>query len=607
MDAHTLLKTYYGYDEFRGGQEEIIQHILKGRDVVGIMPTGAGKSICYQIPAMLLKGLTIVISPLISLMQDQVHALTQNDIPAAFINSSLTSSQYHKVLESIKQGEYKILYIAPERLLNEGFIRLAQELDIAMVSVDEAHCISHWGQDFRPSYLKILEFIKLLPKRPILTAFTATATTRVKEDIITSLQLQNPFTLTTGFDRKNLYFEVRHPKNKDTELCRIMQEYKQQSGIIYCSTRKQVEEVCAYLQEKGFLAGMYHAGLSEDLRKRMQNDFLYDNMQVMVATNAFGMGIDKSNVSFVIHYNMPKDMESYYQEAGRAGRDGSDAKCILLYSGGDVKMNQFLIDVSSQKEDMDPQTQAELKKRDLERLKIMTFYCHSDECLRHYILKYFGEDSDPYCGNCFNCNHNFETVDITIEAQKILSCIKRMQERYGVNMVVDVLRGSRNERLMRLGLQELSTYGIMADVSAKRVRDIIQFLLYHGYIVTSGEEYPVLQVGVKAKEILVDKKTIEMKIVKEKEEQPAQRKAPHHDVHADLLAQLKEVRSSLAKKQHVPAYIIFNDAALLDMCRILPKTEDEFLLVSGVGEAKLKKYGKYFLQVIQAYPLKEEA
>lgn len=606
MDAHTLLKTYYGYDEFRGGQEEIIQHILKGQDAVGIMPTGAGKSICYQIPAMLLKGITIVISPLISLMQDQVHALTQNDIPAAFINSSLTSSQYHKVLQSIKQGEYKILYIAPERLLNEAFIKLAQELDIAMVSVDEAHCISHWGQDFRPSYLKIVEFIKLLPKRPILTAFTATATTRVKEDIITTLQLQDPFTLTTGFDRKNLYFEVRHPKNKDTELYRILQGYKQQSGIVYCSTRKQVEEVCSNLQEKGFSAGMYHAGLSEELRKRMQNDFLYDNIQIMVATNAFGMGIDKSNVSFVIHYNMPKDMESYYQEAGRAGRDGSDAKCILLYSGGDVKMNRFLIDVSLQKEDMDPQTQAELKARDLERLKIMTFYCHSDECLRHYILKYFGEDSDPYCGNCFNCNHNFETVDITIEAQKILSCIKRMQERYGVNMVVDVLRGSRNERVMRLGLNKLSTYGIMADVSAKRVRDIIQFLLYHGFIVTSKEEYPVLQVGAKAKEILVDKKAIEMKIVKEKEELPAQRNALQHDVNADLLAQLKEVRSSLAKKQHVPAYIIFNDAALLDMCRILPKTEDEFLLVSGVGEAKLKKYGKYFLSVMQAYQQKEE-
>lgn len=604
MDAYTILQTYYGYDEFRGGQEEIIRHILKGQDAVGIMPTGAGKSICYQIPAMLFKGMTIVISPLISLMQDQVQALTQNDIPATFINSSLSASQYHKVLEGIQRREYKILYIAPERLLNDAFVQLAQTLDIAMVSVDEAHCISHWGQDFRPSYLKIVEFIKRLPKRPILTAFTATATTRVKEDIIATLQLHNPFTLTTGFDRKNLYFEVRHPKNKNLELCRILQNYKQQSGIVYCSTRKQVEEVCSLLQEKGFSAGMYHAGLNEEMRKRMQSDFLYDTIQIMVATNAFGMGIDKSNVSFVIHYNMPKDMESYYQEAGRAGRDGSEAKCILLYSGGDVKMNQFLIDVSSQKEDMDPQIQAELKKRDLERLKTMTFYCHSDECLRHYILKYFGEDRNPYCGNCFNCNHNFETVDITIEAQKILSCVKRMQERYGVNMVVDVLRGSRNERLMRLGLSELSTYGIMADVSALRVREIIQFLLYHGYIISSKDEYPILQLGAKAKEILVDKKAIEMKVVKEKVELITQ-KAPLHDVHADLLSQLKEVRSMLAKKQHVPAYIIFNDAALLDMCRILPKTKDEFLLVSGVGEAKLKKYGAYFLEVLQTYEEEE--
>lgn len=601
MDKYTILKAYYGYDAFRGGQEEIIDHILKGKDVVGIMPTGAGKSICYQIPAMLLQGITIVISPLISLMKDQVDALIQNDIPAAFINSSLTSAQYGKVLKDIKKKEVKILYIAPERLLSEAFVELAKTMDIAMISVDEAHCISHWGQDFRPSYLKILEFVKLLKKRPILSAFTATATTRVKEDIISSLQLHDPFTLTTGFDRKNLYFEVRHPKHKDKELCRIMMDYKKQSGIVYCSTRKQVEEVCELLKEKGFAAGMYHAGLREETRKQMQNDFLYDKVQVMVATNAFGMGIDKSNVSFVIHYNMPKDMESYYQESGRAGRDGSDAKCILLYSGGDVKMNQFLIDVSSQNEELDPQIQAELKKRDLERLKIMTFYCHSDECLRHYILKYFGEDSDPFCGNCFNCNHNFETVDITIEAQKILSCIKRMQERYGVNMVVDVLRGSRNERLMRLGLGELSTYGIMADVSARRVREIIQFLLYHGYIVTSGEEYPVLQVGAKAKEILIDKQTLEMKVVKEKEESKPQKQAELHDINADLLSQLKEVRSQLAKKQHVPAYIIFNDATLLDMCRVLPKTKDEFLLVSGVGEAKLKKYGSAFLQVLQEY------
>lgn len=601
MDQYTILKAFYGYDEFRGGQEEIINHIMAGNDVVGIMPTGAGKSLCYQIPAMLLEGLTIVISPLISLMQDQVNALRQNELPAAFMNSSLTSSEYGEVLRNLKQNKYKILYVAPERLTNDAFLNIVDELEISMVSVDEAHCISQWGQDFRPSYLKIIEFVKHLKKRPILSAFTATATTQVKEDIIATLQLQHPFTLTTGFDRKNLYFEVRHPKHKDRELCRLMLEHKEEAGIVYCSTRKNVEEVCSLLQAQGYAAGMYHAGLSDQVKKQAQNDFLYDRLQVMVATNAFGMGIDKSNVSYVIHYNMPKDMESYYQEAGRAGRDGSPAKCILLYSAGDVKMNQFLINVSSQNEAIDPELQEELKQRDLSRLKTMTFYCHSDECLRHYILQYFGETSDPFCGNCFNCNHNFETVDITVEAQKILSCIKRMQERYGITMVIDVLRGSKNERLLRMGLDQLSTYGIMKETSTKRIREIIQFLIYHTYIVTSGDEYPVLQLGSKAKELLFEHQTLQMKVTKEREVVQEKKNKVPYNVNEDLLAQLKEVRSSLAKKQRVPAYIIFNDSSLLDMCKILPQSASEFLLVSGVGEAKLKKYGTVFMDVIEKY------
>lgn len=601
MDQYTILKAFYGYDEFRGGQEEIINHILAGNDVVGIMPTGAGKSLCYQIPAMLLEGLTIVISPLISLMQDQVNALRQNELPAAFMNSSLTSSEYGEVLRNLKQNKYKILYVAPERLTNDAFLNIVDELEISMVSVDEAHCISQWGQDFRPSYLKIIEFVKHLKKRPILSAFTATATTQVKEDIIATLQLQHPFTLTTGFDRKNLYFEVRHPKHKDRELCRLMLEHKEEAGIVYCSTRKNVEEVCSLLQAQGYAAGMYHAGLSDQVKKQAQNDFLYDRLQVMVATNAFGMGIDKSNVSYVIHYNMPKDMESYYQEAGRAGRDGSPAKCILLYSAGDVKMNQFLINVSSQNEAIDPELQEELKQRDLSRLKTMTFYCHSDECLRHYILQYFGETSDPFCGNCFNCNHNFETVDITVEAQKILSCIKRMQERYGITMVIDVLRGSKNERLLRMGLDQLSTYGIMKETSTKRIREIIQFLIYRTYIVTSGDEYPVLQLGSKAKELLFEHQTLQMKVTKEREVVQEKKNKVPYNVNEDLLAQLKEVRSSLAKKQRVPAYIIFNDSSLLDMCKILPQSASEFLLVSGVGEAKLKKYGTVFMDVIEKY------
>lgn len=604
MDKYTLLETYYGYQEFRHGQAELIDQIMAGKDVLGVMPTGAGKSICYQIPALLLQGMSIVISPLISLMQDQVNVLVQNDISAAFINSSLSFSQYKKVLENIKNNQYKILYVAPERLLNEEFMELTNTLDIAMISIDEAHCISHWGQDFRPSYVKIIDFIKRLKKRPVISAFTATATAEVKDDIIAQLHMKDPFQITTGFDRKNLYFEVRHPSNKNKEVCRILQEHKKECGIIYASTRKQVDEVRSMLVEKGFSAQRYHAGMGEVERKNAQNDFLYDRVNIMVATNAFGMGIDKSNVSFVIHYAMPKDMESYYQEAGRAGRDGSAAQCIILYSAGDVRMNQFLIDVSSQNEELDPETAAQIKTRDLERLKIMTFYCHSANCLRQYILKYFGETSDSFCGNCYNCNHNFEEVDISIETQKILSCVKRMEERYGQGMVIDVLRGSRNERLMKLGLQDISTYGIMQDVSVKRLREMIQYVLFHGYLKTSGEEYPVLMLGAKAREILIEKKQLIMKVAKEQVVEVEETRQTH-SVNSQLLEQLKEQRAIIAKKQHVPAYIIFNDVALLDMCKVMPIKDDEFLLVNGVGQAKLKKYGKVFMNIIKNFKEKE--
>lgn len=599
MDKFTILQTIYGYQSFRKGQEELIDHVLNKEDVVGIMPTGAGKSICYQLPALLMEGVTLVISPLISLMQDQVTALTQLGVPAAFINSSLDVQAYKSILQGIQANKYRLLYIAPERLLIDSFLTLAKTMDIAMISVDEAHCISHWGQDFRPSYSKIPEFISQLPKRPIISAFTATATLQVKEDIIKLLRLHDPFTITTGFDRKNLYFEVRHPENKNAELCRLLQQYQNQSGIIYCTTRKTVEAVCTLLQSKGFQAGCYHAGLEDHVRKQVQSDFLYDNISIMVATNAFGMGIDKSNVSFVIHYNMPKDMESYYQEAGRAGRDGSNASCILFYEPSDVRMNQFLINVSSQNEELDEVLREEIKQRDLQRLKRMTFYCHSDECLRHDILQYFNEESDVYCGNCYNCNHKFEEVDITIEAQKICSCVKRMDERYGQTMVIDVLRGSQNARLLSLHLHQISTYGIMQDASAKRIRKIIQFLIYHDYLQSSGDEYPVLQLGRCAKELLIEKQQLFMKIAKEEKQSKVKGAIVQED--HQLMEALKELRAKLAKKQRVPAYIIFNDAALLDMCRILPKSEEEFLMVSGVGEAKLKRYGAAFLAVIQAH------
>lgn len=600
LNKFDLLKKYYGYHTFREGQEALIDHLLEGKDVLGVMPTGAGKSICYQIPALLLPGITLVVSPLISLMQDQVSALVQNGISAAYINSSLTSVQYQKVLSRIKENAYKLIYVAPERLLHEGFIEIAKQLNISLIAVDEAHCVSHWGQDFRPSYTKIAEFTQLLKQRPIVSAFTATATKEVKEDIIQQLQLQDPFRITTGFDRKNLYFEVRHPKNKNDELLKILLELKGQNGIIYCNTRKHVEAVYDVLQSKGYRVAMYHAGLSDSQRLIAQQDFLFDRKELMVATNAFGMGIDKSNVSFVIHYNMPKDMESYYQEAGRAGRDGSNASCILLYSGMDVRTNQFLINLSNQNKDMDEHMKVMLQQRDLQRLKTMTFYCHSKECLRHSILHYFEEASGSYCGNCYNCQHLVEEIDITTEAQKIISCIKRMGECFGAGMVCDVLRGRRHERLMKAGLQTLSTYGIMQEVPAQRIREIIQYLQSLGYLQVQGDQYQILYVQQKAKELLTSDAHLTMKVFK-KEQAAPMKQVDNSTSSPALLSALRALRATLAKEQHVPAYIIFNDATLLEMSKIAPRSEEEFLMVSGVGANKLKRYGKDFLAVIKTF------
>lgn len=601
-DKYGVLKEYFGHDSFREGQDRITDSLLSGRDVLGIMPTGAGKSICYQVPALMFEGVTVVVSPLISLMKDQVSALVQSGVAAAYINSSLTHAQYLKVLQNTKNGKYKIIYVAPERLCAPAFLEICRSLSISMVAVDEAHCVSQWGQDFRPSYLKIPDFIESLPSRPVVGAFTATATGTVREDIKNLLKLRSPLVVATGFDRPNLFFSVMHPNKKSIALMKLIKERKGESGIVYCSTRKAVEEVCELLNKNGFTATRYHAGLDEDERRLNQDDFVYDRAPIMVATNAFGMGIDKSNVSFVIHYNMPKNMESYYQEAGRAGRDGRNADCILLYSSKDVRTNQFLINNSEPNPDLTEDEQEEVRRRDRERLKKMTFYCTTHKCLRKFILEYFGDKSPERCCKCSNCLSNHENTDITVDAQKIMSCVARTGQRYGKKVICDVLRGSKNERLISAGLSRQSTYGIMADCTEKRLRDIIEYLCENGYMTAEGDEYPILRLTPKSRGVLTGSETLRMMLeIPQKKKASSAKSAALSPADEKLLTALKELRRSLAMRQSVPAYVVFSDATLIDMCRIKPKTRDEFMEVSGVGQRKAIRYGEVFLATIAEF------
>ena len=488
MAKREVLRQYFGHTSFRPGQEALIDGILAGRDALGIMPTGGGKSLCYQVPALLLPGLTLVVSPLISLMKDQVAALNGVGIPAAFLNSALDAQAFQAVCREIRQGMHKLIYVAPERLLQEGFLALMQEQKIAQVAVDEAHCISQWGQDFRPSYRKITEFVARLPRRPVLSAFTATATAEVQADILTQLELRDPVKVVTGFDRPNLYFAVQQPKRKQPVLTALVEARRDRSGIVYCATRSGVEKICDLLCQRGIPATRYHAGLSEEERQRNQDDFQFDRKTVMVATNAFGMGIDKSNVSFVIHYNMPKSLEAYYQEAGRAGRDGEAAECILLYGPGDVATAQFFLQQAGENEDLSPEERAEVQARDARRLEAMVNYCKTTHCLRGHLLDYFGQAHDPTCGNCGNCRSQFVQVDITRQAQMILSCVKRVQGKLGYYVGADllskVLRGSRSQRVLTLGLDGLTTYGLLRDTSEALTRRYLEALEEAGYLVT---------------------------------------------------------------------------------------------------------------------------
>lgn len=613
MTKEEVLKKYFGYDSFRAGQETLVNSILSGRDTLGIMPTGAGKSLCYQIPALLMPGITLVISPLISLMKDQVTALNQAGIHAAYLNSSLTQGQYQTALRNLIQGRYKIVYVAPERLLTESFLWAASQIEISMVSVDEAHCISQWGQDFRPSYLKIAAFLDGLPRRPVVGAFTATATAEVSEDIVRLLQLRGPLVVTNGFDRPNLYFEVAEPRHKMTYLSHFLDQHRDQCGIVYCATRKTVETVCAKLREQGVSATCYHAGLGDEERRQNQEAFVYDRETVMVATNAFGMGIDKSNVSFVVHYNMPKNLESYYQEAGRAGRDGEKAHCVLLFSNRDVQMAKFLIRNANANETLSEAEREQVLQRDLMRLEQMVGYCKTTDCLRSYLLEYFGEARILPCGNCGNCKGQFTERDITTEAQKILSAVARVEKRYpsglGIALVIQMLRGSKGQRVLRLGLDHLSTYGIMRGIDQQTIRSYIDHLISEGYLEQTDGEYPVLRRTVRSSDVLFHgaQVTLKEKQIGRWERASGSRLSKSEIRPADgtaedgLFQMLRDLRMQLAQKEGVPAYIVFSNAALLDMAARRPRSMAEFLAVSGVGQVKARRYGAQFLRAIRIW------
>ena len=597
MKDYEVLKKYFGYESFREGQQELITNILERHDVLGIMPTGAGKSICYQVPAVMLEGITLVISPLISLMKDQVGTLNEAGIRAAYLNSSLSYAQYRKALSLARGYTYKIIYVAPERLMSDEFLSFAKEMKISMVCVDEAHCVSQWGQDFRPHYLHIREFLKEMPQRPIVSAFTATATTQVKEDILQLLDMKDPYTITTGFDRKNLYFAVEKPKDKYQTLLHYVKQHTEDAGIVYCLSRKTVEEVCDRLCADGFAATRYHAGLSDAERMNNQDDFIYDRKTIMVATNAFGMGIDKSNVRFVVHFNMPKNMESYYQEAGRAGRDGEQADCILLYSGKDVRLNQFLIEQGSGHEDMEEAVRMELQQKEKERLKSMTFYCTIPSCLRHYMLKYFGEESDGFCGSCSNCLTQYEECDIRMEASRLVECIRHSGERFGKTMIVDIVKGSANAKIKSYHLDRNPAYGSLKDSSRNHLYEILQHLQFQGILKQSEDGYSVL--SIHQEELLPTDGPLMMKIVKEKQVQNPVVQTDSGDNR--LFELLRICRSQLARKAHVPPYMVFSDKTLHDMCAKAPHSREEMLGVSGVGEVKYDKYGEAFLKVIASF------
>ena len=614
MDKLNTLKKYFGYSAFREGQEVLIDNILQGRDVLGIMPTGAGKSICYQIPALLLSGITLVISPLISLMKDQVHALNQAGIHAAYINSSLNESQISKALRLAAAGQYKIIYVAPERLETYEFMQFARQAEISMVTVDEAHCISQWGQDFRPSYLKIVQFIRKLEKRPVISAFTATATENVKEDIVCVLGLNDPYVLVTGFDRKNLYFAVETPAGKDKYVLQYIGEHEAESGIIYCATRKNVDTLYDKLRAEGIAVTKYHAGLSGEERRQNQEDFIYDKSPVMIATNAFGMGIDKSNVRYVIHYNMPQSPENYYQEAGRAGRDGERAECILLYSAQDVMINRFLLENKEQKGEYTQEEMEAIAERDEERLRMMIYYCLTTDCLREYILRYFGEHGAGHCGNCRNCLREYEQIDVTEAAVKIITGIKEVRQRYGINVIAGMLAGENRAKLREYGVTAYESFGSLRGMREVEIKEIINRMLVQNLLLMTNDKYAILKITSEADTVMVGDTSVILRRAKKESRQETEgsrrkksgkAKARKSDIlnsrGLELFEQLRLLRTEIAREENVPPYIIFSDKTLVDMCVRVPLNRADMMEVSGVGENKYERYGERFLGAIADY------
>ena len=604
MTAREALKHFFGYDSFRKGQEDIIASITAGRDVLAIMPTGAGKSICYQVPALMLPGVCLVISPLISLMQDQVKALNEVGIHAAFINSSLTEGQIRRALALAAEGAYKIVYVAPERLESYDFLEFAGNVEISMVTVDEAHCISQWGQDFRPSYLKIVDFIRNLPKRPIVSAFTATATEEVKEDILCILSLIDPYVAVTGFDRENLYYRVESIRKKDEFVIDYIAAHPEDSGIIYCATRKNVDKLFEALFKKGVPVTRYHAGMDNEARKKSQDDFIYDRAPVIIATNAFGMGIDKSNVRYVIHYNMPQSMENYYQEAGRAGRDGENSQCILLFSAQDVMINKFLLEKKSF-EEMDAEDIELIRQRDAHRLQVMEGYCKTTSCLRNYILEYFGERAGVPCDNCGNCHRDYTEVDMTTEAKWVINCIAETRGRYGQSIVVGTLLGANRARIREVGANAYRSYGALEHMKEKDLHLLIDQMQRDGYIVQTSGEYPVLQMGDITGLKREDARVMIRKF--EEKEMPAASKKKARSTDSltsagyKLFEELRQLRLTIAKEEGMPPYIIFNDKTLIEMCVRMPENRQDMLGVSGVGENKFHKYGQRFIDAIKSF------